>query len=291
VTVFEAREGPGGMVAWAIPAFRLTEEDIRADLDRIANLGVEIRYGQRVGRDVDFSSLRGEGYGAVVVAVGAQAGQRMGIEGEDCEGVTDGLTFLQAVRRGEAPPLGEHTVIIGGGNAAMDAARTAWRLSGEGRVSILYRRTRREMPADPEEVAAVEAEGVAVEELVMPVRVNRAGGRISGLTCVRMALTDRDASGRPRPVPVEGSEFELPCSTMLMCVSQRAVLDFAEGAGLALTRWDTIKADPQTRETSAPGVFAAGGGRRAARGRHDSAPRRAMDPRRGPERRGGGERP
>ncbi|MDY0005063.1 MAG: FAD-dependent oxidoreductase, partial [Polyangia bacterium] len=232
VTVFEGREGPGGMVSWAIPAFRLTEEDIESDLARIAAAGAAFRYGAHLGRDMSIEDLRAEGFGTIVAALGAQEGRLMGIEGEGLEGVMDGLGFLMGVRAGTPAMLGEEVCIVGGGNAAMDAARTAWRLVGpRGRVTLLYRRTRAQMPADPDEIAALEEEGVRIQELVTPVRALGREGRLATLQCLRMALSDRDASGRPRPVPIEGSEFELPCSAMIVCVSQASRLEVLERAG------------------------------------------------------------
>ncbi len=258
VTVFDGRKGPGGMVQWAIPAFRLTEDDIRQDLERIAATGVAFAYGCRIGEDRTFASLREE-YDHVIVAVGAQQGRLMGLEGEaDTAGVMDGLSFLMDVRAGRSVELGSDVCIVGGGNAAMDAARTAWRLAGDGRVHVLYRRTRAEMPADPDEIAALEDEGVVLDELVMPTRIIARDGRIAGVECVRMALSETDASGRPRPVPIEGSEHEIPCSALVVCVSQRARLGFLEGSEVKLTRWETIEADDATGQTAARAVYAAG---------------------------------
>lgn len=258
VEVFDAHDGPGGMVRWAIPAFRLGEGDLAADLARIQATGVSLHYGARIGKDRPFEALRAD-HDHVIVATGAPVGRRMGIPGEqETPGVDDGLSFLTAVRRGEPVELGEAVCIVGGGNAAMDAARTAWRLSAEGQVRVLYRRTRAQMPADPDEVDAVQQEGVAVEELVTPTRVLAEGGRIRALECVRTRLSDPDGSGRPHPVPIEGSEHTVDCSRLIVCVSQETVLDFLPDDVAARTRWGTLAVDDATGETTAHHVWAAG---------------------------------
>lgn len=258
VIVYESKEGAAGMVSAVIPSFRLADEEIAKDVDRVEAVGVELRYGQVVGRDVTFDSLVAE-HRTLVLAVGAQKGRLMGIDGEDLEGVTDGLSFLGDVRAGREVDLGAHVVIVGGGNAAMDAARTAWRAAPEAEVTVLYRRTRAEMPADPEEIEALLAEGVVVKELVTPVRALPGDQRrLAELECLRMELSEPDKSGRPRPVPVEGSEHRLACSTMIVCVSQAAELSFLDGAGIKLTKWGTVVADAETGATSSDDVYAAG---------------------------------
>ncbi|MFH2006643.1 MAG: FAD-dependent oxidoreductase [bacterium] len=257
VTIFEARDEPGGMVSGVIPSFRLSAEEISWDVDRLLSAGAELRCGQRIGRDVSFEDLRRD-HALVILAVGAQEGRRMGIEGEDSPGVMDGLSFLGEVRAERSVELGDEIVVVGGGNAAMDAARTAWRVAPQARVTVLYRRTRAEMPADAEEIEALVAEGIRVQELVTPIRVLPGTGRIRGLECLRMELSEADDSGRPRPVPVEGSEHELRCTALIVCVSQRGALDFLSGTGVELSRWGTIVADPDTAETTLAGVYAVG---------------------------------
>jgi len=258
VIVYEAKPGPAGMVSSVIPSFRLADAEIAQDVERMLAVGVDLRCGQAVGRDVTFDALRCE-HRTLVLAVGAQEGRLMGIEGEDLEGVTDGLTFLGDVRAGREVDLGAQVVIVGGGNAAMDAARTAWRAAPEAEVTVVYRRTRAEMPADPEEIDALRAEGVAVRELVTPVRVMPGpGGRVAEVECLRMELSEPDASGRPRPVPVEGSEHRLTCSALIVCVSQKADLGFLDGTGVDLSKWGTIVSDPETGATSVEEVYAAG---------------------------------
>jgi len=258
VTVYEAKEGAAGMVSAVIPSFRLADDEIARDVEGVSAVGVDLRYGRAVGGEVTFESLVAE-HRSLVLAVGAQTGRLMGIEGERLEGVTDGLSFLGDVRAGRPVDLGAHVVIVGGGNAAMDAARTAWRAAPDAEVILLYRRTRAEMPADPEEIEALLAEGVAVQELVTPVRVLPGGdGRVAELQCLRMKLSEPDRSGRPRPVPVDGSEHRLACSALIVCVSQTAELGFLDGAEIEQSKWGTIVADPETGATSMPEVYAAG---------------------------------
>jgi NADPH-dependent glutamate synthase beta subunit-like oxidoreductase len=258
VVVYEAKPDPAGMVSSVIPSFRLADAEIAKDVERMLAVGVELRCGQVVGRDVTLDSLRAE-HRTLVLAVGAQKGRLMGIDGEELGGVADGLTFLGDVRAGREVDLGAHVVIVGGGNAAMDAARTAWRAAPEAEVTVVYRRTRAEMPADPEEIEALAAEGIALMELTNPVRVvGGKEGRVAELELVRMELSEPDRSGRPRPVPVEGSEHRLACSALIVCVSQAADLGFCDGAGLESTKWGTLITDAATGATSLEEVYAAG---------------------------------
>ncbi len=258
VVVYEAKPDPAGMVSSVIPSFRLADAEIAKDVEHMVGVGVELRCGQVVGRDVTFDALRAE-HRTLVLAVGAQKGRLMGIDGEELGGVADGLTFLGDVRAGREVDLGGHVVIVGGGNAAMDAARTAWRAAPEAEVTVVYRRTRAQMPADPEELKALSEEGVVLKELVNPVRVvEGSAGRVGELECVRMELSEPDRSGRPRPVPVEGSEHRIACSALIVCVSQAADLDFVDGAGIDLTKWGTIITDSATGATSLEEVYAAG---------------------------------
>ncbi len=257
VHVFEAKRELGGMVSGVIPGFRLTGEALEADLRRLADLGVTFHLGQALGRDRTLAGLR-EAFPYVFLGVGAQRGKRLGIPGEGAEGVVDALDFLDRVRAGTPMDLGRRVIIIGAGNTAMDAARCSRRLVKDGTVTIVYRRTRAQMPADPAEVVDCLEEGVDLRDLLAPVRVVAEGGRVTGLVCARMALGERDASGRPRPVPVEGGEELLPVDTLIPAISQEPVLDFLEGLPVALRRDGTFEVDPATRETSVPGLFAGG---------------------------------
>lgn len=262
VTIFEARDQPGGTVSATIPRFRLELDDILADSKLCDVLGIEIRYNQRIGENLSFEELRANDYHAIVIATGANIGKQMGIEGEDAIGVYDGYGFLSEVRQNEKLNIGEHTVIVGGGNAAMDAARTAWRLGANsdpaGRVSLLYRRTRAEMPADPDEIKALQEEGVEIVELAVPISVKRENGKIVGLRCQKMRLGSPDASGRRRPSPIEGSEYDIACTTMVVCVSQEADLSYLGEDEIKRTSWGTLDVDPLSMETSVANIYAGG---------------------------------
>jgi putative selenate reductase len=257
VTVFEKHPYAGGMVGGAIPAYRLPQERIDADLAGLGALGVLLEYGKEAGRDFTLSSLRAQGFGPILVAVGAQVAKRLGIPGEEAEGVLDGIAFLRSVREGRPLPIGERVAVVGAGDTAMDCARTARRLGAE--VTIVYRRTIDQMPADREEIRAMLEEGVAVGELTLPVRLREEDGHLAGVVCTRMEYRgERDAGGRKVPVAVEGSEFEMAFDTLLLAVSQHAVYGFFDAGEPELTRGGYLACDAETLQTSLPGVYAAG---------------------------------
>lgn len=257
VTIFEARTASGGMVSDTIPGYRAAREAIERDLQRVAALGVEVRCGQEVGREMTLETLRAEGFGPVVIAVGARRGRRLGIDGEDSEGVLDGLDFLRAVRRGVAPATGSRVGVIGGGDVAMDCARTALRL-GSPEVTVFYRRTRAEMPAQQEEVRDLLVEGGRLEELAAPIRIRATRGRIEGLVMARMRLGAADESGRRRPEAVPGEELEVELDTLIVAVGQSPDLGVLGGVRAELTPAGYLVADPVTGQTSIPGVYAGG---------------------------------
>jgi putative selenate reductase len=255
--VFEAKARPGGMVSGVIPGYRLSCETLDADLDRLRQLGVTFRFGTALGRDVTLAQLR-QDHPYVFLGVGAKRGKRLGIPGEDAAGVMDALEFLDKVQSGTAMDLGRRVLIIGGGNSAMDAARSARRLVKDGEVTLVYRRTRAQMPADPAEVADCVEEGIGLRDLLAPARVVVEDGKVTGLACTRMQLGERDASGRPRPVPVPGSEVIVPADTIIPAISQEPVLDFLAGCPVTFKKDGTLQVDPDTRETTVPGLFAGG---------------------------------
>ena len=258
VTVFEAQPYPGGMVGGAIPAYRLPQQRIDQDLAVLEALGVELRYGQRAGVDFTLDDLRGQGFAAVFVAVGAQRAKRLGLAGEDAAGVIDGITFLRRVREGRPAGIGRRVGVVGAGDTAMDCVRTARRVGAE-HVSLIYRRTVDQMPADREEVHAIREEGVEIVELARPAGLHVEDGRLAGVVCTRTEYRGRrDAAGRKVPEDVPGSEFELPLDTLVLAVSQHAVLDFFGRAAPDLTPAGYIAVDPVTFETSVPGVYAGG---------------------------------
>jgi len=255
--VFEAKRDLGGMVSGVIPSFRLTPEAMGADMERLAELGVRFHLGTALGRDVALADLLRD-YPHVFLGVGAQKGKRLGIPGEDAAGVVDALDFLDRVRAGTPMELGRRVIIIGAGNTAMDAARCSRRLVRDGEVTIVYRRTRAQMPADPAEVVDCLEEGVTLRDLLAPAGVVTEGGRVTGLSCQRMRLGERDASGRPRPVPVPGGTEVLAADTIIPAISQEPVLDFLAGLQLERRADGTLVVDPATRETSRAGLFAGG---------------------------------
>ncbi len=258
VTIHEARPYAGGMVGGAIPAYRLPQARIDQDLAALERLGVEIRYGSAAGADVTIDGLRDEGFEAVFVAVGAQRAKQLGLPGEDADGVIDGVTFLRAVREGRAPAIGPRVAVVGAGDTAMDCVRSARRV-GAAHVTLVYRRTTDQMPADPEEIEAIHEEGIEILELARPAGLHVEDGRLAGLVCSRTEYRgERDASGRKIPFDVAGSEFELPLDTLIVAISQRSVLDFFGDQPPKLTGAGYIAVDPDTLETSIPGVYAGG---------------------------------
>jgi heterodisulfide reductase subunit A-like polyferredoxin len=256
VTVFERLPVLGGMLAVGIPRYRLPAEVLAAELDRIRALGVSLQTETAIGGGLSPDCLARE-FDAVFLATGAHTSLRLDVPGEDSEGVVHGVDFLRRVALGEPSGLGKRVVVVGGGNTAIDAARTALR-RGAQHVTLLYRRSRQEMPADPEEIEDALREGVRLDLLVAPVRVVAEDGRVTGLECARMQLGEPDSSGRRRPVPIAGSEFVVPADTIIPAVSQSAERELANLLGLKTSRWGTIESDQLTLATSRPGIFAGG---------------------------------
>lgn len=256
--LFEAKGRAGGMVGGAVPKYRLSDEKLAVDLERLRSLGVAIHLNTAVGKDVALDDLRAR-FDYVFLGAGAQKGKKLGIPGEDAEGVLDALVFLDGLREGVTRDLGKRVLVVGGGNSAMDGARSAKRLVGtDGEVSLVYRRTRAEMPADPEEVHDCEVEGIALKALLAPVRVVVENGKAVGLECRRMKLGPPDSSGRPRPVPVEGSEVVLEADTIVTAIGQETALEFLGGAALDAKKDGTLAATLATGETSQAGLYAGG---------------------------------
>lgn len=259
VTIYEARDRAGGMLTIA-PSFRLPESVVEEDIERIRRLGVEILLSNPVTASPE--AFLEQGFHAVYIACGAQKDARLGIEGEDGDGVYHALGFLDRVRRGERVELGRRVLVIGGGNSAMDAARTARRLT-KGPVTILYRRTRAEMPANEEEIEEALVEGVALEELVSPIQIVLREGRVVGLECVRNRLGEPGPDGRRRPLPVEGSQFRIEADSVIVAIGQRHDISFLDGSGVNLRKDSTIAVDPQSGLAGIAGIYAGGD---AARG-------------------------
>ena len=218
-TVFESLKKPGGMLRWGIPGYRLPESVLDAEIQKILDLGVELKCGVKVGKDISIEELQ-QSYDAVYVALGAQQGVSLGVDGEDAPNVFAGVDFLSRFHHGEQLDLGKDVVVIvvGGGDTAIDAARICKRLGAN--VTVLYRRTLEEMPAIREEVEEAMEEGIKIEFLAAPVGFKREGDLVTAMQCIRMELGEPDDSGRRRPVPIEGSEFEIPASAIISAISQ-----------------------------------------------------------------------
>jgi NADPH-dependent glutamate synthase beta subunit-like oxidoreductase len=273
VTVFEAAPQAGGLLRYGIPEYRLPKEVLDDEISYIEELGVEIKTNTPVK---SLEDIFNQGYKAVFLGTGAGISQKMGIPGEDAEGVIQAIDFLRRVNSGGNVDLGERVAVIGGGDAAIDAARVAQRLGGElengwelsdaarvaqrlgvKEVSIVYRRSRSEMPAIKSEVEEAEREGVSLHFLVAPVEVLTKDDRVIGIRCIRMELDEPDASGRRRPIPIEGSEFDMDVDNVIVAIGQ-AVDRVMLPKELEYTDWGTLSVDPITRQTSVEGVFAGG---------------------------------
>lgn len=254
VTVFEARKASGGMLRYGIPFYRLPDEVLRDELGAIEEMGVEVRYNTAVGKDITAKSLEAE-FDALLLAIGAQGASSSRVPGEELEGVLAGIDYLGAVADGEERDLGKNVVVIGGGNTAIDVARTAVRKGSE--VTILYRRTRAEMPASDFEIDEALHEKVKIEYLTAPTQISGTPGHLT-VQCQRMELGEPDESGRRRPIPVEGSEYTIEASAVVGAIGQKVLPECVTDLGLNVTRWGTFVTDNNTFATSRDGIFACG---------------------------------
>jgi homotetrameric NADPH-dependent glutamate synthase len=287
VAVFEAMPKLGGMLRYGIPEYRLPKKVLDWEIEGILNLGIEHHTNKTFGRDIDLNSLVADGYDAVFLSIGAWEDAKLRVEGEELDGCYTGIDFLSRLANGETIPIGRSAVVIGGGNTAIDCTRNLIRLGAE-EVSIVYRRTRNEMPANKVEIDAAEEEGVRFQFLSAPVRVRGdENGNATHLEYLKMKLGEPDASGRRRPVPIEGSETLIETDMVITAIGQSPDVSFTkelqeEQMELKTTRWNTFDVNPHTMQTSISYVFAAGdaatgpslvvdaigGGRRAARSIH-----------------------
>jgi NADPH-dependent glutamate synthase beta subunit-like oxidoreductase/NAD-dependent dihydropyrimidine dehydrogenase PreA subunit len=258
VTVYDAMPVAGGMMAVGIPDYRLPRTELNRDIDAIRELGVEFHLNAAIGLDYSLDELRAL-YDAVLLAVGAQRSQRLDIPGErEYRDVLPAITFLKQFNLDPTTRIEGDITVIGGGSTAMDAARSALR-AGASSVTILYRRTRAEMPAQGEEVRAALEEGIHLHELTAPVEVLGANGRITSLRCQRMALGEPDEKGRRRPVPVSGSAFEVPTSKVIVAIGEAPDPSFLpEGSSVQVAAWGGLLINKETLATGATGIFAAG---------------------------------
>ena len=258
VTIFEAMGVPGGMMRAGIPDFRLPRNVLDDQIKGILDLGIELKTNSPICGEQSIDSLLAGGYKAVFAAVGAQKSAGLGVEGEELTGVRPGIDFIKQVNLGESKAIGNRVAVIGAGNAAMDIARSAVRL-GAKEVTVVYRRTKREMPADPVEVEDAIKEGVKFVFLTNPKRFVGANGKLTGIECLSMKLSDKkDASGRRRPEPIDGSEHIIECDEAIIATGQVPDMGFADGVKLDVNRWGLLNVNPVTLATNKPGVFAGG---------------------------------
>ena len=258
VKIYETFPIPGGMLNVGIPPYRLPRKVVLQAIEEVKRLGVEITLSSPIGRELNLEGLRKE-YDAVYIAAGAHKAEKLGILGEELQGVIHGVTFMQMVNLGEDLKIGQKVAVVGGGNTAMDTARSSLRL-GAKKIFILYRRTREEMPVDPEELEQVEEEGIKVYYLTSPIQVlSRDGVKVSSVRCIRNRLGEPDKGGRRRPIPIEGSEFELDIDLLIPAVSQSPDISFLpEEIGLEISKWARLIVNPETFETNVQGLFAGG---------------------------------
>jgi NADH-quinone oxidoreductase subunit F len=256
--VFEAEKKAGGMLVQTIPAYRLPREALERETAMIRSMGISLKTGKRLGRDFTLASLKDDGYEAVFVGVGAQKPVALGIPGEQVKGVCDALEFLREFNIKGKTKVGNKVAVIGGGNAAIDAARTALRLGAKS-VTIVYRRTREEMPAWAEEIEAAQNEGIVLRLLTAPIEIVSRDGRVTGITCRPMGLGAFDASGRKKPMAIEGKDFMIDADQVIAAIGQKVDVSALEnGLTLELTSWKTIAVNRANGGTSIPWVFAGG---------------------------------
>ncbi|MEX1349556.1 MAG: NAD(P)-binding protein [Desulfobacterales bacterium] len=259
VTIFEVLDKLGGMLRTGIPDYRLPPDTLDKEINHILRLGVQTRTGARFGTDFTLHSLEEEGYAAVFLGVGAHKSMTLRISGEQhTAGVIDALRFLREINLGNKSSPGKRVVVIGGGNVAIDTARVTKRLGAES-VTVVYRRSEKEMPAYAEEIEGAKEEGVEFLFLTAPHRICTEMGKVTGFECLKTTLGPPDASGRRRPVPVERSEFIIDCDVVIPAIGQRIDTSWGDREpDLQLTKWDTIQVDSDTMQTSIPYVFAGG---------------------------------
>ena len=259
VTLYEASAHLGGMLRYGIPEYRLPKKTLDREIKWITDLGVTVKMNAVLGKDFTIESLKKSGFDAIFLALGAQKGKTMGVEGEEkTRGVVSGADFLRALQADKMPEIYGRVVVVGGGNTAIDAARSALRM-GADKVTLLYRRTKKEMPAHEMEIDAALEEGVELIELSAPTGLVTKDGRLTALTCIRMELGEPDASGRRSPMTLKGSEHDLKCDFVISAIGQDIDLgSIADGGALKTARGNVIVADKATLQTSIPGVFAGG---------------------------------
>jgi NADH-quinone oxidoreductase subunit F len=261
VTIFEAEDEPGGMLFCAIPSYRLPKETIKKEIASLLDDNITLKCSTALGSDITIDGLLEEGFKAVLLAMGAHKSRPLGLENEDADGVYPSIDFLKAFNLRNKQLAKGRVGVIGGGNSAIDAARTALRQKDVDSVTILYRRTREEMPAFAEEIEAADQEGINIQTLVSPTKVITTSGFFSGLECIKNELGDTDSSGRRRPVPLKNTEYIIELDTLIVAISEDSGVDSigpARSSKVEITDWNTVKVKKNTLLTSRPGVFAAG---------------------------------
>lgn len=269
VDIYEASPAAGGWLRYGIPEYRLPNDLLQSEVDNITEMGVNIHYNKRLGENISYKELK-QTHDATILAIGSQKGTRIGCDGDDAEGVFAGTDFLKELElnKSKKPDFtGKTVVVVGGGNTAMDCCRTSRRL-GASKVIVIYRRTEKEMPANPIEIHESKLEGVEYMFLTLPLKVRKnENGRIKSMVCIRMELGEPDASGRRRPVPVPDSEFEFDVDIALAAIGQKTDVHFLDDINtnettgqLAVNKWGDLDADKHTLQTGIPSVFAAGDG-------------------------------
>jgi len=258
VTIFEAEDKPGGVLRSGIPEYRLPRDVLDRDIDALIDDSITFKGNTTFGKDITLDNLYEQGFDAMFFAIGSHNSMKLGIDGEDKKGVFPSMKFLKSYNLMDKKLAKGRVGVIGGGNSAMDAARIANRMENVDDVTIFYRRTRDEMPAIADEIQEALEEGIKIETLVSPVRIISENGHITHVEFQRNKLGEMDASGRRRPVPIEGSKYKVPIDTLIVAVGERPFSEYFSESGIEITKRGTIKVDPDTLETSLPGLFAGG---------------------------------
>nr|MDA3885606.1 FAD-dependent oxidoreductase [Candidatus Delongbacteria bacterium] len=244
----------GGMLKWGIPDYRLPADVLQREIDYIIRQDVEVKYNTKVGKDIMLDDIHKEN-DAVFVCIGAQLGTNMEIEGLHQEGVLSGVGFLEKIGKGERPDLGKDVVVVGGGNTAMDCCRSSVRLGSD--VKVIYRRTEKEMPADEIEIIEAKEEGIDIQILTSPIKIEKKDGKLA-IECIKMELGEPDKSGRRRPVPIEGSEYTIIANTCIMAVGQKVEPEIMKDLDIKLTRWGTFEVNTDTLKSNQESIYAGG---------------------------------
>ena len=259
VGVYESMPQAGGMLRYGIPEHRLPRSVLEAEIANLERYGIQIHTNTPICKDLTLEDLRDQGADAIFMAIGAWKGLKLRIPGEEhSQGISSATALLREVHSGNLKKLAGRVVVIGGGHSALDSARVALRL-GVSAAHLIYRRSKTEMLAEPEEILEAEKEGVKIHLQVAPVKIIGENGNVSGIQCIRTRLTDRDNSGRPRPIPVEGSEFQIETDHVISAIGQTPDFDFlGHDHGLTVSKWNLLTVDPETLQTNIPGIFAGG---------------------------------